>query len=134
MDFNQHRVGRNIRILRKRMRMNINQLASAVSITPSFLGLVERGERGLRIENLCKICSVFGVSLDDLVYNDYSDSKGYIAKEAAESDFIKQMEAVMRGATNAEYAFVLKLAREFRDSYNMRYNENAGESDEEMGY
>lgn len=68
-----------VRIREERIKRNltIEQLAEIINVSPSFLGLVERGDRGLSIEKLCKLAGVFGVSIDSLlrVYNEDVNSR-----------------------------------------------------------
>lgn len=128
MNYNQHRVGKNIRFLRRRMNMSINKLARAVSITPSFLGLVERGERGLRIENLCKLSSVFGITLDDLVFNDFMDETKNSAREDDNAVFDRQLEAITRGASEYRKRLILNVVRDIMGYYEGTSADNAEET------
>ena len=60
-------IGTNIRLLRKSRGLTIEDLACVLDIAPGFLGLVERGTRGVSLANLARICTFFNVTLDQLV-------------------------------------------------------------------
>ena len=60
-------IGRNIRMLRKARGLTIFQMGNILDINSSFLGLIERGERGTNIDNLCKIADFFEVSIDSII-------------------------------------------------------------------
>ena len=60
-------IGTNIRLLRKSRGLTIEDLACVLDIAPGFLGLVERGTRGVSLANLARICTFFNVTLDQLI-------------------------------------------------------------------
>ena len=59
-------IGHNIRTRRKKLGLSIEQLSEAIDISVGFLGLVERGDRGLSLNNLFKVSSILGCSIDEL--------------------------------------------------------------------
>ncbi len=73
-------IGTNIRKLRKSRGLTIEDLACVLDIAPGFLGLVERGTRGVSIANLNKICEFFNVTLEQLV-REQIEVKPYIAEK-----------------------------------------------------
>ncbi len=73
-------IGANIRTLRKNRGLTIEDLAFVLDIAPGFLGLVERGTRGVSISNLNKICRFFDVTLDELIRGKV-ETKLYVADE-----------------------------------------------------
>lgn len=60
-------IGSNIRFERKKRGLTIDELSDIVDIAPGFLGLIERGQRGTSIKNLCSFSNYFGISLDNLI-------------------------------------------------------------------
>ena len=52
-------IGTNIRLLRKSRGLTIEDLACVLDIAPGFLGLVERGTRGVSLANLARISIFF---------------------------------------------------------------------------
>ena len=66
MDY--ERIGKNIRVLRKRKQYTQASLAEKTGISTSFLGHVERGSRVASLETLASLAEALGVSLDVLVH------------------------------------------------------------------
>ncbi|WP_250277902.1 helix-turn-helix domain-containing protein [[Clostridium] colinum] len=66
MDYNKI-IGSNIRFERQKRELTIDELSEVLEIAPGFLGLIERGQRGTSIKNLCKIAEFFSISLDTLI-------------------------------------------------------------------
>lgn len=60
-------IGKCIRENRRKINMTIEEMGEILNISPGFIGLIERGERGTSISNLVKISEFFNISLDDMV-------------------------------------------------------------------
>ncbi len=60
-------IGSNIRFERQKRDLTIEELSEILTIAPGFLGLIERGQRGTSIKNLCRIAEFFSISLDQLI-------------------------------------------------------------------
>jgi transcriptional regulator with XRE-family HTH domain len=60
----RRQMGGRLRTLRQEIGMNVDELAMQLDITPSFLGLIERGDRGMSAERLIDICEFFKCSAD----------------------------------------------------------------------
>ena len=61
-------LGANIKRQRLMRKLSLDEFAELLSITPGFIGLVERGQRGVTSHNLLKIAEIFGISIDSLFY------------------------------------------------------------------
>jgi transcriptional regulator with XRE-family HTH domain len=57
----------NLRCLRQREKMSLQDLASILSVTNQAVSLMELGRRSPSFEILCSIADVFNISLDELV-------------------------------------------------------------------
>ena len=66
IDYNKI-IGSNVRFERQKRDLTIEELSEILNIAPGFLGLIERGQRGTSIKNLCKIAEFFSISLDQLI-------------------------------------------------------------------
>jgi len=62
-------LGQNIRAERHSRGLTVDELSELMDITPGFLGLIERGERGITAFNLLKFSSVFGLPIDSLFHH-----------------------------------------------------------------
>jgi len=59
-------VGQRVRDLRMEYNLTIEKLSDILDITPGFLGLIERGERGVTIPRLVELSKIFHVSQEYL--------------------------------------------------------------------
>jgi len=60
-------IGGNIRRERKRRGFTIERMASVLGLTPSYLGLLERGARCPSLNQLVIICNALGFTTDELL-------------------------------------------------------------------
>lgn len=60
------KIGENIRNRRMAINMPLEELAKLLELTPGFLGLVERGHRGISTKILLKIVNVLNITMDEL--------------------------------------------------------------------
>lgn len=69
-------IGANIRRFRSNIGISIENFAELLDVTPNFLGMIERGDRGCSLINLIKIASILNIKVDELLYdkNSLSDS------------------------------------------------------------
>lgn len=57
--------GESVRKLRKAAGLSQEELADLAELDRSYVGCVERGERNLSIENVCRLAKAMGVSPSD---------------------------------------------------------------------
>jgi len=62
----QQRFGERLRELRQSAGFTQEELADAAELDRSYVGSVERGERNLSIENVCRLAAAIRVSPADL--------------------------------------------------------------------
>lgn len=60
-------VGKRIKAAREREGMTQEELAEYVDMSATHISVIERGKKGLRLENLVRIANVLGVSPDELL-------------------------------------------------------------------
>lgn len=63
-------IGANIRYERRLRNISTEDLAQIIGITPSFLGIIERGQKGLALKKLCKLADFFSISMDTMLNRD----------------------------------------------------------------
>ncbi|MCL2197569.1 MAG: helix-turn-helix domain-containing protein [Defluviitaleaceae bacterium] len=97
-----------LRTLRKEHRLTIERLAEMVNVSTSFIGLVEKGESGVSLENLYKLSQVYNCSIDYLVTGDESNNIRYANKP------LSQLSTAFFGYDESELSFVADLARFIR--------------------
>ncbi|SET28996.1 DNA-binding transcriptional regulator, XRE-family HTH domain [Natronincola peptidivorans] len=80
-------IGKKIRQERMMRNFTLEQLAEILDLSPSYMGLIERGQRGISIETLCKLSIAFNVSTDYLLFsNDIEE----VAKNNVIKDILHQ--------------------------------------------
>lgn len=62
-------VARRLRLLREMRELNQDELAALAGIHRSYIGVIERGEKGVGIDTLGMICDSLGISIQDF-FND----------------------------------------------------------------
>lgn len=60
-------VGKRIKEAREREGLTQEELAEYVDMSSAHISVIERGKKGLRLENLVRIANVLGVSPDELL-------------------------------------------------------------------
>ena len=76
-------IGANIKKFRKELGLQANKLAEQLSISPSYLNLIESGKRNIDADLLLKICEELRIELSDLNTDksiDLNNSKNAISK------------------------------------------------------
>lgn len=71
----KHDMGLRIKSERKKLKLTQEQIAERLDISVKHLSEVERGLAGLSVENLIKLSSIFGVSIDYLVKGEADKNK-----------------------------------------------------------
>jgi transcriptional regulator with XRE-family HTH domain len=103
--YNLNVLGRRIREERTNRNLTIEQLSELVNLSPSYLGLVERGERGLSVEKLIKIADVFGIAVDSLLQD---------GTESTVSRFA-ELEALMSNMRDEDIRFIVEFVKLFKE-------------------
>jgi transcriptional regulator with XRE-family HTH domain len=97
-----------LKALRKQHRLTIERLAEMVNVSTSFIGLIEKGESGVSLENLYKLSQVYNCTLDYLVTGNDNGEKTNVTAA------FSQLATAFYGYTSEEIAFVADLARFMR--------------------
>ncbi len=79
MDYKK--LGRRIREERQNMNLPQAQLAEAAGISDTFMGAIERGERGLALDTLVDIANTLHVTVDFLLADSVKSSDDIIVAE-----------------------------------------------------
>lgn len=67
-------IGNRIRTARKNMGLSQEQLAEKCSLSVSFIGHIERGDRKMSLETLVALCEVLDMSADYLLMDELPES------------------------------------------------------------
>ncbi len=120
MDYNKI-IGSNIRFERQKRDLTIEELSEILSIAPGFLGLIERGQRGTSIKNLCKIAEFFSISLDQLITRPAGTIIKTNKESVAEKSLATQLKekhtttlSLINGLSLDEFDFVISIVKGMR--------------------
>ena len=79
MDY--QKLGERIREERRRLNLTQAQLAEAIDISDTYMGAIERGERGLTLDTLVRLVNRLGISIDYLLADSVSDNDSNIIEQ-----------------------------------------------------
>lgn len=79
IDYKQ--LGARIREERLHLRLTQAQLAEAIDISDTYMGAIERGERGLSLDTLVLLAGRLGVTVDFLLSDSVSDTDTNIMEQ-----------------------------------------------------
>ena len=88
--------------LRVSNKLTIERLAELIGVSTSFIGLIERGQSGISIENLFALSQIFNCSVDFLLTGNTADSNHH-------TKFAK-FNATLYDYSDNEIDFVVELA------------------------
>lgn len=74
-------MGARITKQRKIMQLTQEDLADLMGVSPQMISNLEQGKKGIRTENLVKLCSVLKVSADYLLFGMSSNNSLYYIAE-----------------------------------------------------
>ena len=75
------KLGDRIRAERQHLRLTQAQLAEAIDISDTYMGAIERGERGLSLDTLVLLAGRLGVTIDYLLADSVSDTDSNIMEQ-----------------------------------------------------
>lgn len=101
MELSLEILGTRIREERIKRNLTIEQLAEIVDLSPSFLGLVERSERGLSLEKLYQISAAFNTTIDSLVRDEITTS----------TTRYSELNALLHNMSDTELSFIVNMVK-----------------------
>jgi len=101
-------IGQNIRRERELRKMSRDELAEAIDLTVSHMGLIERGERGATSVTLEKLSHIFHVPISSF----FAESGGapILAEDENPNPVNRQIIGLMSRMTEKETEFLLSVA------------------------
>ena len=67
-------IGTNIRAIRKRYSMSIEELADVLDVSSTYLSLIERGKRNITLNKLCILSNFFNMPMEHFLISNSSRS------------------------------------------------------------
>ena len=109
-------IGNNIRVERTARNISIDELAEMLDLTPGFVGLIERGQRGTTSSTLLKMSEVFGMPIDKFFYPNKRTMRGIIEESRAQKNQAnyKKMESLISDFSDKEIDFTISMIKAVR--------------------
>lgn len=104
--YNLSILGQRIREERHKNNLTIEQLAESLDISASFLGLVERGVKGISIDNLATIAELFDIPIDSLLQS---------LENLDESTKYNTIKNLVCNLNSNEFDFIIKFLKDFKE-------------------
>lgn len=106
MKYHIELIGRRIREERQKREITIEKLAEMIEVSDSHLGLVERGVRGVSVEVLIRIASLFNISVDSLLCEDATPT---------DVDRVESLRAYIENLSGEEFDLLKSMAKNIHD-------------------
>ena len=104
-------VGNNIRSIRLSKKMSLEEVAKAMDITPGYLGLMERGKRGISAKYIYKLSNIFNAPIYSFYI--YDEAK---TKQDNQMDMIKnKIMYALSGMSEKELNFIMQVVINMKD-------------------
>ena len=112
-------LGGNIRKARKARGIKTREMAAFLDISPTYIGLIERGERSPSFSLLVKICDFLGESSEDLLTPATKKALADAEKKPANtpSPARKAAHGMLDTFSDAELSFIVNTLKNFK-AYN----------------
>lgn len=117
--FNQKEIGKRIRDERLKNKLTIEKLCELLDVSPSFIGLVERGTSGISIEKLCRLSEIFHVSIDYLIKGTQDNCDTFPKQNNSALDALN---AYLYNSTEDEILFILSLIKFIKPRVEIKNN------------
>ncbi|MCL2421702.1 MAG: helix-turn-helix domain-containing protein [Defluviitaleaceae bacterium] len=121
-------IGENIRNERISRNISIDELAEMIGLTPGFVGLIERGQRGTTSNTLLKLSDVFSISIDSLFYLKEGLSLGEVDKDDVRR---KKISSLISDFSDNELDFLISVIKGVRAMNRSGADADTGEEDDE---
>ena len=108
MAFSQEELGKRIRNERIKNKLTTERLCELLDVSPSFIGLVERGTSGISLEKLCRLSEIFQVSTDYLIKG--IENPNMLEKKTTVNS-LDILNTYLYNYTDEEITFVLDLLK-----------------------
>ena len=90
--------------------MSIEELAILLELSPGFIGLIERGQRGTTLYTIVKLSDIFGIPIDNFFLHTSREP-------ATESQNLhKKIESLTTDFTEAGLCYVIEMIKGLRNT------------------
>ncbi|WP_111931605.1 helix-turn-helix domain-containing protein [Clostridium tertium] len=102
-------LGEKVKTLRKALKITQKELAIAVGVSQSTIGMIEGNKQGASNDTLLKLAKALNTTIDNLLSNDSVDSeikKNIELSKKAERDIAKDLEKTLNELENSQDALM----------------------------
>ena len=116
--FHHERLGRVIKKYRLKYDLSVDELASLMGLSSVFVGLMERGARGVNLKNLVRLSEIFDVDINMLLYDEYFEKSNSPAfseqKETKEERKLRTLKAICSDLTGEELDYITENVKNLK--------------------
>ena len=115
MIYDRKLTGKNIKMHRIKNGLTIEEFAAIIGLSSAFVGLVERGQRSTQLENVLKMCKIFNVTVEELIYGSGGSAK--IISESNPSPREKKVNnlfVLTYSLTEVQLEFLMSMSRSLK--------------------
>ena len=125
-------IGENVRNERIARDISIDELSEMLDLTPGFVGLIERGQRGTTSSTLYRLSEVFDMPIDALFRNNKGSSLSF-GEESLDPCAIKRRKVAsyISSFNESELEFILSVIKNLRQLRNHPIQEELDDDLEE---
>lgn len=111
-------IGENIRNERVSRNISTDELAEMLGLTPGFIGLIERGQRGATPITLFKLSNIFGMTIDSFFYKrsetplSFSEEEKWSTDDTSEKR--RKIDSLIFDFEDKELDFVISMLKNIR--------------------
>ena len=129
-------IGENVRKERVARNISLDELAEMLGLSPGFVGLIERGQRGATANTLFNLSRVFGMSIDNFFYEDQSSplSLGEDSGKLKVHKEVKHMkiESLIFDFSDPELDFIISIIKGIRIMNRSRVDDSELSDEDEV--
>jgi transcriptional regulator with XRE-family HTH domain len=110
-------IGENVRAERRKRRFSIEDLANYIDLSPSYVGLLERGDRCPSLKSLFRLCELFQCEPNDLLSKRGGFGQSGAKAAQKKSHYGTGHETVLsllNGLEDADYTLIANMIKAFR--------------------
>jgi len=118
--FIKENLGKTVKKYRLMYDLSIEELAKLLGLSSAFVGLIERGERGVSLKNLVRLSEIFDIDINQLIYDsslEHKDRKllGFSEpKETEEERKLRSLSALLTGLNAKELEYIIENVKSLK--------------------
>ena len=111
MPIQYDRIGRNIRVLRKRKNLTQRQIAEKLGCSTEHFCLIKNGERHIQLEMLNALCETLEISYEDVLRGAINVPMNSEEKKQAQYEHGERFSLMVEGCSDEKINSLLEICR-----------------------